>query len=143
MSAVGIRAVLRPVPLIAAVGVFAGTVLFLFDPNRAAFYPGCMFYRLTGLLCPGCGCLRALHHLLHFHVLTALHCNPLLLISLVILAGMGLAGWWQRTSGVNGSYSPWQYLAANPAWLWAYLGLVLVFWVARNLPGPVFALLRP
>jgi len=44
-----------------------GLVLFLFDPSQYHFYPRCVMYTTTGLLCPGCGSQRALHHLFHGH----------------------------------------------------------------------------
>jgi hypothetical protein len=34
-------------------------------------------------------------------------------------------------------------LGLRPAWLWLILAAVLVISVLRNLPGPLFALLRP
>ena len=59
----------------------AAGVLFCFDPNRYPFYPLCFFHRATGLLCPGCGSLRALHQLLHGNLATAFHFNALLVSS--------------------------------------------------------------
>lgn len=38
---------------------------------------GCMFRRVTGIPCPGCGLTRAADHFAHFHWLTALKSNPL------------------------------------------------------------------
>jgi hypothetical protein len=69
--------------------VLAGVVLFCFDPSRSAFYPVCLFHKTTGLLCPGCGSLRALHELLHGHLATAWRFNPLLVGSLPVLFWFG------------------------------------------------------
>ena len=64
------------------VGVIAaGTVLFFFDPVRTWFYPQCLFHTLTGLQCPGCGSLRALHALLHGEIRRAVALNPLLFVA--------------------------------------------------------------
>ena len=56
-------------------GAFAllglAAVLFFFNPAQSGFYPFCVFHRTTGLLCPGCGSLRALHQLLHQRICTS------------------------------------------------------------------------
>src|SRR4051812_8286775 len=56
--------------------------LRLFNPATSGLYPPCPFRYLTGLNCPGCGTLRALHQLLHGHPLAALGLNPLLIFGL-------------------------------------------------------------
>jgi hypothetical protein len=119
-------------------------VLFVFDPGLSSFYPGCFFYRSTGLLCPGCGSLRALHQLLHGNFATALRFNPLLFVTL-FLVGLIIAARLLRRKKVPpiAAASTPAFLPLHPIWIWAYLGLALAFWVLRNLPGPVFALLRP
>src|SRR5260370_36721099 len=68
-----------------AIAALAGLILFLFDPNRYPFYPVCAFHKVTGLLCPGCGSLRAMHQLLHRHLAIAFHFNPLLITTLPVL----------------------------------------------------------
>src|SRR6516225_2827850 len=101
------------------------SVLFVFDPDGNPFYPGCIFHRTTGLLCPGCGSLRALHQLLHGHFITAFRFNPLWVVSLAALAVMGVL--YQ----VRKQTLPW----FKPRWLWA-LGIVfLAVSIWRNLPG--------
>src|SRR6059036_559562 len=69
--------------------VLAAGVLFCFDPSHYPFYPVCFFHKSTGLLCPGCGSLRAMHQLLHGHVAAAMHFNALLVLSLPIAAWFG------------------------------------------------------
>jgi hypothetical protein len=59
-----------------------GIVLFLFNPSQYSFYPRCALYTMTGIYCPGCGSTRALYQLAHGHLLTALHYNLLLILSL-------------------------------------------------------------
>lgn len=139
------RAVFRPVTLVVfAIVAAAAGVLFAFDPNFSSFYPGCVFYHATGLLCPGCGSLRALHQLLHGNVITALRFNPLLFVTLFLLGVVAASKVLRRKNVAPIAGSPtgssW---TVHPAWIWVYLGLALVFWVCRNLPGPVFAFLRP
>lgn len=44
----------------------------------------CIFYKVTGLLCPGCGITRCLFSLLHFNIKQALHYNAFVVIFLPI-----------------------------------------------------------
>ena len=41
------------------------------DPNQPGHYPTDPFLAITGLYCPGCGTLRALHALARGDLLTA------------------------------------------------------------------------
>src|SRR5207302_5482362 len=67
--------------LLAGFGVVGGVILYVFDPVRFGFYPACTLYRTTGLFCPGCGSLRAMHQLLHGHLIEALRFNALCVCS--------------------------------------------------------------
>jgi hypothetical protein len=46
-------------------------------PGDLTYAPRCAFYAVTGLRCPGCGLMRATHHLLQGEVGRAFHLNPL------------------------------------------------------------------
>ena len=110
-------------------------VFFWFDPARNAFFPACLFHRLTGLNCPGCGGQRALHELLHGNVLLALRHNALLIF--LLTAGGGLVGRYLLLRSRHGS-NP---IPLRPVWIWIFVGAMIVFGVLRNLPG--FAWLSP
>jgi hypothetical protein len=115
----------------------AGIVLFFFDPNRFGFYPFCTFYRTTGLLCPGCGSLRALHRLLHGRVVEAIHFNALLVLSLPLVGCYAFVMIQRQRRGRGAA------MAIRPAWLWCGLGIVILFGVLRNLPFAHAAWLAP
>ncbi len=96
----------------------------------------CLFYRLTGLYCPGCGTGRAVTALLRGQLAKALRYNPLL-----FLLGIPF-----------GFVAIWELLAYTlpcrmrhitiPQWLvWLVLGVVLLFWILRNIPA--FSFLAP
>ena len=120
--------------MVAAVVVFGGTVLFFFDPARNGFYPGCLLYKTTGLLCPGCGGLRAVHQLLHGHLLTAFRFNPIFVLALPLLLAIAVRWYWRRRHPVPGAR------LVHPMLLWLALALALFFAVWRNLPGSPWAL---
>jgi hypothetical protein len=120
--------------LLAAAGAL---VLFWFDPRQYHFYPVCFLHQTTGLLCPGCGALRALHQLLHGNLVAAFQFNPMLITALPVLA------WWGVRCGLQAARKQPVSMGMRPFWLWALLAAVLVFSVLRNLPGASFALLRP
>jgi len=117
----------------AATGV--GALLFLFNPAEHAFYPQCFFHQATGLHCPGCGGLRAVHQLLHGHLLAALHLNVLAVLSLPLFAG--LLG--REFAGRRRAIGAHPFVSAGL--VWCFVGLLLVFTVLRNLTA--FAFLAP
>jgi hypothetical protein len=109
-------------------------VLFWFDPSRYGFYPTCLFHQTTGLLCPACGSLRAIHQLLNGHLDAAFHFNPVLVLSLPLCACfMGFYALRRfRHQPVN--------LALSAKWIWLLAAVVLAFSIWRNLPGSPFAM---
>lgn len=114
--------------LFVALAGCAAMVLFLFDPARYSFYPFCLFYRTTGLQCPGCGSLRALHHLLHGEILQAVRFNALLVLSLPLLAVLALR------AGMRWFNPQLRHTPLPSTLVWAAVVLVVIFSVARNLP---------
>jgi cell division protein FtsW (lipid II flippase) len=119
-------------------GVVCAAVLFLFDPAACGFFPPCVFHRLTGLWCPGCGSTRALHQLAHGHLSAAFDLNPLMVLMLPVL---GCALVLLRVHRVTGK--PSHAFIASPVWAWLVLGCVAVFWILRNLPFEPFRRLAP
>jgi len=68
---------------LAALGM---AVVYLLPPEEFRFYPGCPIHLLTGWLCPGCGATRALHALLHGHMVDAWALNPLFTVVFPVAA---------------------------------------------------------
>lgn len=72
---------------LAAAALFCA-LYFLIDPEASSWVPQCVFHRLTGLKCPGCGSQRMLHALLHGDIAAAWHHNAMLLCLLPLLIPM-------------------------------------------------------
>ncbi len=121
----------RLAPPLAVGGVAAAVVTYVgvVDPNQAGHYPTCPFLWLTGLYCPGCGSLRAIHALAHLDVVTALDRNPMTVLAVPLLVAVYVL-WTART--VRGRPRTW----VAPPWLvWSLLGAIIAFWVLRNVPA--------
>jgi hypothetical protein len=108
--------------------VAAAGYLAVFDPNRPGHYPTCPILWLTGYYCPGCGGLRALHDLVHGHLVAALSSNLLVVLAVPVAIGLWFEWTRNRLSGRAGRLR-------LPAWLgWSLLAVLLAFWGLRNLP---------
>jgi hypothetical protein len=114
------------------------SVIYLLDPSSSDLYPPCPFRSLTGFYCPGCGTLRALHQLTLGHPVAALDLNPLMVLLLPFVAYF-LAS--HAVLAVTGR--PLRKFFVRPALIWTLLGIILVYWLLRNLPGYPFTLLAP
>ena len=122
---------------VAAILVLAGA-LYTFPPTENSFYPPCLFHRWTGLHCPGCGGTRCAHALLHGDPAQAAAYNLLAVLCLPYLLLLAANGLWYGATGRT-AFRVWA-----PAW-WprAALVVVVLFWVARNLPWAPFTFLAP
>jgi hypothetical protein len=109
--------------------IVGAAILYFFNPSQFGFYPTCMFYKTTGLLCPGCGTLRATHQLLHGHIEAAFRFNALIVSSLPLVA-WGLIQAVRRRAANQPALS-W----IRPSWLWIGLAILVLFGILRNLPG--------
>ncbi|MET8869958.1 DUF2752 domain-containing protein [Nonomuraea sp. NPDC004580] len=125
--------VLLPPLGVAAVTCSAFVVAAVVDPNEPGHYPTCPFLWITGLYCPGCGTLRTMHALAHLDPVAALGLNPLLVVMLPILLF-----WWGRWVVRAWRGRPMSTAVPHPAWLWAFIVVVMVYWVVRNLPFGAF-----
>lgn len=105
-----------------AIAIIAAAVLIylaVFDPTEAPA-PQCLFRRLTGWDCPGCGTQRAVHALMHGHVAEAWRFNAFLFFAVPLIALYALAP--KRWSKVI--YSPYATLGIACA--------IVLWWIGRN-----------
>lgn len=116
-----------------ALGAGAVGLLATVSPEQPGNYPTCPFLAVTGHWCPGCGTLRAIHALATGDPVTALDRNPLTVVLLPLLA-LAWVGWGLR---VAGRAEGWRLHPTRVpvAAVWGLFAFIIVFWVARNLPG--------
>ena len=113
----------------------AGAVVYFFNPSTHGFYPICLFHKLTGWNCPGCGGTRSVYALLHGNVALALKDNALFVVLLAAAAAHGI---WFAVKKIRRRPAE-RFLPVGV--LWAALAIAVVFTLLRNLP--VFAFLSP
>lgn len=126
-----LRTLPTPLPALAVGGAaaLAVGVVAVLDPNQAGSYPTCPFLAVTGLQCPGCGTLRAVHALLHGDLVTAVDLNVLAVLAIPLFAWAWVA--WLRSSWRGRRGAPVLPAAAS----YGIAALFTAFWVLRNLPG--------
>lgn len=121
--------------LLGAVGLI---LLRIFDPTRSGIFPPCPVRYLTGLYCPGCGSLRALHALLHGNLRQAWAMNPLAM-ALLPFIGYGLAS--EVHTHFRGHALPGMMLSATS--IRVLCAIIVFYGIARNLPLHPFDWLAP
>lgn len=116
---------------LALAGVMAIFLLlyYRYDPSSSIRAPKCVFKLLTGWDCPGCGSQRALHALLHGHILQALSLNPFVFIAVPAAVLFFIAEAGRR------SHPRFYRRVINPASTTAVLVVTVLWWVGRNLIG--------
>jgi len=119
-------------------GVAGIILLRVFDPATSGVFPPCPVRYLTGLYCPGCGSLRALHALLHGDLRRALAMNPMMVVTLPFVT-YGLVS--AALVELRGKGLPQVMLPAS--WIRALCAAIILFAIARNLPFHPFNLLAP
>jgi hypothetical protein len=120
---------IRQVAIVWTMLAAGATYLFLFEPGKTGFFPGCPFRALTGLDCPGCGSTRAVHQLLHGQLAAAFEFNPLLILSLPFF----LYALWRYT-GATLRGQPVTWPQPDAKYIWTIVAAIGCFWIFRNTP---------
>ena len=107
--------------------VAGAAYLYWFEPGKTGFFPVCLFRFVTGYQCPGCGSTRAVHQLLHGHVVAAFMLNPFFLLAIPFL----LFALIRYSSIVMRGGVPRHNTLPAP-YIYALFFVVLSFWIFRN-----------
>jgi len=126
-------------PLAVGLGVLlASAYVGLVDPNAPGHYPLCPTKAFTGLDCPGCGGLRAVHSLVHGDITGALDHNAFVVLVVIPGAVVLWARWLWRTwkgTDADGGRSPADVALPSPVLVWSVVALAVAFTVVRNIGG--------
>lgn len=111
---------------------------FIVDPEKVDFMLSCPLYKTTGYYCPGCGSQRAFHHLLHGNFMGALSNNFLFILAIIgllyYIAILAINYFWNRKLKNIFTLKVVKIIL---------LIIVLLFFIARNLPWNPFIKLAP
>ncbi len=123
-----------PLAALMLLGIY---LLRTYDPNIAGNpFLACVFNKLTGFYCPGCGLTRAMHALVHFDLPRAIRMNAFFILSTPLVALLVWRVYRPLPSVLEAAIKP----LANP---WPWVIAVPMFAVLRNLPWYPFYLLAP
>jgi hypothetical protein len=112
--------------------------LNLLDPEEKTFIPACPCRLLTGLYCPGCGSLRAIHAITHLRIDRAFAYNSLLVLFLPLFI------WFFAINLAATLLGPDKIrLHLPPVFGKVLLVIVLAYFLIRNIPAYPFTLLQP
>jgi hypothetical protein len=122
-----------------SLGITGLLLLRLFDPAHCFIFPPCPLRYFTGLYCPGCGSLRAIHALLQGDLRQAWAMNALA-VAMLPFIGYGLVSEIHRH--FRGRPLPGIMMIPGN-WIQALCAVIVLFGIARNLPFHPFNLLAP
>lgn len=113
-------------------------LFFMLNPTENEIFPKCIFHTITGYYCPGCGSQRAIHSLLHFDFKRVINNNLLLLPAILLVV-------YHYVHPILNKQLRWKlpnilYFKSTP---WIIFGVIILFWILRNLPFYPFSVLAP
>lgn len=119
------------IPLVLGLGIW------YLSHHKSPFF--CLFYHTTSLYCPGCGSGRAAFDLIHLNFFDALSHNILMVISLPFLLYYGLKVYIAFV--FRKDVLPFFNVTYRQSFI-IFL-LIILFFVARNIPKEPFLYLAP
>lgn len=120
--------------------VFLGmlSLYFFYNPSQHDFFPKCMFHKITGLHCPGCGSQRAIHKVLKGNLLEGLKHNlSIFLLIIVITYQVTIYG---LNHFLNKNHTNLLHKSIVTKMI---LIFILTYWVLRNIDIYPFTILAP
>ncbi len=115
-------------PWVVAIAALVAVMMLLhfFPPGQVPIYPLCPLKQTTGLDCPGCGGLRAMHQLTNGNLIAAWQLNPFVFLFIPLVAYEAFVRGWLKQARLS--------VLERPRLL-VVMGLfLLAFTLVRNLP---------
>ncbi len=103
---------------------------YVFNPELDSFFPECLFHTLFALDCPGCGSQRAINSLSHGDFLKAADYNIMLVMSIPFLATHFACKSYFHFSKKKVGLT----VMDSPLLKKIFIGLLVAFWILRNIP---------
>lgn len=122
--------------IIAILLIFA--IIFFSNPESCKLIPKCPFFIITGYYCPGCGTFRSLHNILHGNFSGAIRSNILTVILLPFITYSLIN---RFIIAIKKQPMPEFHIPA--ILIWILFGIVIAYWVLRNVNIYPFYLLSP
>ena len=120
----------RKLIVLSIVGVvLAAVVYFMFNPATANFFPPCLFYKLTGYQCAGCGSQRAIHSLLHFDIVSAFKYNLIVVPAILLIA---LLIYLEHFGGKK-RFPKLHRKLSSTKFIVAIIIVIVAYWLLRNI----------
>ena len=116
--------------IVIAVSVIAIIGLFLvknYNPEEESFFIPCIFNKVTGLKCPGCGMTRAMHYLVNGNIKKAIWYNLMIVPGFFVLLYSGYRYIRYIVKNEEIVNKPLEII------LKAFLSILIIFMIVRNI----------
>ena len=117
-----------------AVGLTAGVIYFLL--TQLGFVIPCIFHRITGFYCPGCGVTRMCINIIKLDFYSAFRSNPAVFVIVPFLAIIFAVRAYSYLKYGTAKHEKWMTVIEITS-----LTILIIFGVLRNIPS--FSFLAP
>jgi hypothetical protein len=101
--------------------------LSIFPISQYHYFPPCIWYKITGTFCPGCGTIRGIQSIVNGNMLGLLQNNPIAMLSLPFLS---ISFFSLFKQGIYG-YKPFSvFLSKNEILI--IFATIILYWILRN-----------
>lgn len=117
---------LGAITFLVAIVIFS--IIHIFQINYQFFLLPCLFYKITGLFCPGCGGTRSVHALMDGNLIASIRYNP------IVLYGVFIYIWYMISNTIEyvSKHKIKIGMKYHDIYLWIGLVLLILFCLIRN-----------